>query len=140
MFTDEQVADMAAGLGAWRDWTPTVTQGVGVTVTVSNARYAVIGKVCFLYAKLTLTSAGTAGQAMVVGGIPAGIAPLATYMGVGSFMYYDAGSTYKIGAPVFISDTTLRLRCHLGGDLGVDPAITCANTDELTFTIMYELA
>src|SRR5215210_6522373 len=59
----------------WVSWTPTLTQGAPVTVTVVLARYTTVGKTAFVQFQLTLSTAGTANTQIVLGGIPAAIAP-----------------------------------------------------------------
>lgn len=45
--------------GAWTSWTPTITQGVAVTATVSSARFARYGRTIVFRAHLAVTGAGT---------------------------------------------------------------------------------
>lgn len=52
------------GLGT--TWTPTLTQGAGVSVTVNIARYWVEGRRCKCEMQLTCTSTGTASNAISV--------------------------------------------------------------------------
>ena len=132
-------------LARWVDWTPTVTQGAAVTVTVTEAKYCVIGKVAHFYAKVALTSAGTAGQYIVIGGIPAAAAMAATaYYSVGHFVAYDAAPSALFYAGVLRSNnnaSALIMNTDGGtGALGINPAWTVANGDSLNISGTYRVA
>ena len=52
--------------GAWLDWTPTVTQSASVSVTVARAKYMRLGRLIIGDCQLTVTGAGTGGNAVRV--------------------------------------------------------------------------
>ena len=144
MFTDQQVADMTAALGAWRDWTPTVTQSGAVTVTVTEAKYCLVGKVCHIYAKLAVTGTGTGANAIVVGATPVAAQPaVAAGEGMvhGQAWVQDAGAANYYGLAVNSSganwifpDTNTREY------IGVDPNFALANGDKIFFSATYRVA
>jgi hypothetical protein len=48
-------------MGAWLDYTPTITSGAGAfTLVTAEGRYKVIGKTCFVNVTIRITNAGTA--------------------------------------------------------------------------------
>lgn len=57
-------ADVFAG--PWVDYTPTLSQGAGISVTKIVAKYRFVGKVCEWYFVLLLNANGTAGQPVLV--------------------------------------------------------------------------
>jgi hypothetical protein len=133
------------GIGeAWTSYTPTVTQGVGVTSTVSYAKYSRVNKIVTLSVAVTCTSAGTAGSTINVT-LP--VAPTATAgafgktFGAGGF--YDSSTTQQynltlqqsgINSVAFYGDGT-------GGSyFGQFPGVTIANGDLLFFHAVYEVA
>jgi hypothetical protein len=134
------------GIGeAWTSYTPTVTQGVAVTATVNEARYARVNKIVIVKAHLSLTSAGTA-SSVIVCSLPTGLNAVNT-TGVfrptaGLGLFYDTSTTtqYLLGCQAsaggmqFVSDVVG------GNNFGATPAVTIANGDFLAFTITYEVA
>src|SRR6266516_2283138 len=78
--------------GTWTAFTPTLTQNVGIAITVNNARYIKIGHTVIVYILVTTSATGTAGNDIIIGGIPAAIAPLSSGAAtcVGSFQYRGA--------------------------------------------------
>ena len=139
--------DIAGASGIrWVDWTPTLSQSAGITITVTRARYVIVGKIAVVQITLALTSAGTAGQRIYLAGIPAAIAPLSTggiSNPIGTFGYFDAapGAFYS-GTAIVMNATTLAFSA--GGSnndhLGVAPALTIANGDTIGVQGCYEIA
>lgn len=68
--------------GAWSTWTPTVQQGVGVSVTVGHATWGRWGRLIIASFRLSVTSAGTAGQGVGVS-LPVNAARTAGPVGTG---------------------------------------------------------
>jgi hypothetical protein len=123
---------------AWVDYTPTLTQGVTVTKTISHARYCQIQKTVIVSMFLYATSAGTAGQFVTVG-LP--IAPKSAGTQLGTGFIYDASTNvlYNV-SPTFSTGTLFDMFYQTGNGFGVSPAITLANTDQLRFNLTYEVA
>ena len=123
---------------AWVDYTPTLTQGVAVTKTISYAKYCQIQKTVIVSIFLTATSAGTAGQFVLVG-LPIAPKSGATQLGTG-FIYDASTNALYIVSPNFSTGTIFDMFYQTGNGFGVSPAITLANTDQLRFNLTYEVA
>ena len=96
----------AVPLGAWTAYTPTLTQSVTVTKTVTYAKYQRVGRMINVQALLACTGAGTAGNAVVFG-LPVAAANATSLTPCGTFYLRDdsAGTSYH-GAAVFAGVTT----------------------------------
>lgn len=131
--------------GAWTTWTPTITQGVGVTLTNTYARYAIVGKIAHVQFRLVATSAGTEGSTIVVGGLPAAVAPKnaissGTYVG-GVGTVNDVGTAIYTGGAVSASASTVQFISNAGTNfVGATPSFALANNDEIGGDFSYEIA
>jgi hypothetical protein len=125
-------ADATDGYEAW---TPTITQGVAVSVTIDVSKVKRIGNTCHLTMKLTCTSAGTAGQPVIIGGIPTPAETVAGYyMGLGT--YDPAAGADQFFAVYAVTATSWRFRnLATGANFGL--ADTLANGDQLGFDLTY---
>jgi len=124
---------------AWVDYTPTLTQGVAVTKTVSNARYCQIQKAVFITVRLIVTGAGTAGQGVAVG------LPIAARTGnstiSGIMTVYDASTnTFYPCAGQLNTTTDIFGFFNSGFAFGTAPAVTLAVNDQVTLSLTYEVA
>jgi hypothetical protein len=130
--------------GAWTAFTPTLTQSAGVAVTVANARYMILaGKTAIVQIQLAVTGSGTAGSAIVLGSIPAALAPRISGILCGYFWYADTGTAYYVGATRMESTTTARFYVHnaaASSPLGTTPSFGAANGDSFEVNMQYELA
>ena len=135
--------------GAWTTFSPTLTQSTSVTLTTATGRYLHFGYVCHLHIFLNPSGTGTAGNDMIIGNIPAAIAPRTSGaiaggdfdgdIGVGT--YHDSGSALYLLHCYFASSSTLRLQHSAeisGANFGAAPAVTVAAGDSLSLTIVYE--
>lgn len=123
---------------AWTSYTPTLTQGVAVTKTVTYAKYQRVGRTIIVSMRLVITSAGTAGSVLLAG-LPIAAADASGV--VGSFRYFDAGNTNFAGTACGSTTTTVQfIVSSNGGSFGALPAITAANTDVLQVSVTYEAA
>lgn len=118
-------------------YVPTLTQGVAVTFTTEFAVYVRVGGWVLANVSLSPTSAGTAGQPLVIGLPP--VAPLA-YRHVGMGSVYDASvTTYYSGAVFWLSATTCRIVPHAGnaglGSVGFTAALAAG--DLVMLHLMY---
>lgn len=85
----------ATRLGAWTDYTPTLTQSGAVTKTVTSARWVRAGRRVSFQVVLTATGSGTANNVVLVG-LP--VAAVATLLPMGSGMIFDtSASTFYSG-------------------------------------------
>lgn len=126
---------------SWQNWTPTVTQGVAVGITVDYARYVVLANTVIVQARLAITSAGTAGNAIVIGGIPAAVAPVrgGTFLDViGTMIVQDTGTAYYHGGLVSSGVTNWVAMAHNGAQIGVAPNFALANGDYIGIQATYE--
>lgn len=125
----------------WMDWTPTITQSVNVTFNTTFCRYCIDGDTIHLRAELAVTSAGTGGNVIIIGGIPAAIAPVNATGIFGVFQVLDSGTSFYVGAAQFQSASTFRGTSHNGGAIGsVGPNFALANGDAIYFVGAYEKA
>ena len=131
---------------AWVSYTPTVTQGVGVTATVTTARWTLVNKIVFVQVTLSLTSAGTAGIPLAISAPVA--AKAASFSGafagsVGAGGFYDANTSQQYNFTVqMFSSLEFRFYANgTGGSLfGQYPAVGIANGDYVFFQATYEAA
>lgn len=132
-------------LGASTTWTPTVTQGVAITgLTIAKNNYRVNGKTILIRAKITMGSAGTATNAVSIGGLPTLFPIIAAdnEMPIGTFVYFDSSaSTYYQGVCVATGVSTFTLQTNnVTGAFGTAPAVTIASPDVLYIYLNYEVA
>jgi hypothetical protein len=99
-------------LGAWTDYTPTLTQSVTVTKTVTYAKYLKLGRTVHVSAILTVTGSGTPSQAIAVG-LPVTAAFAGAPFGSGRISDGGANST---GYAELSSTTTVGLILHAAGN------------------------
>ena len=135
--TNLPVSDIGA---AWTSYTPTVTQGVAITKTITYAKYSQIQKLVVVNVSMPLTSAGTASNGVSVT-LPV-TAANSQRLG-GSFQFYDvSANTSHVGVPFLLTTTSVGFITSASADsyFGGFPAITIANGDYLFATIIYEAA
>ena len=126
----------------WMNWTPTLTQGVAVTITVNYARYVIIGQTVVMMIRISCTSAGTAGNFISIGGQAAIIQPAnasgVTVIGSGIINDDSAGTNYQ-GALIAFGATDWRFIINLATNyFGINPAVTLASPDAISFVASYE--
>lgn len=122
-----------ANTDAWTTYTPTLTQGVTVTKSLTRNRYTKIGRTIVGNVYLSLTSAGTAGGHLKVG------LPEACTSGGGSAWFFDASSStrYVLSASLASATEFWFLHDTSGANVfGAAPAVTVASGDliEVNFT------
>lgn len=131
-------------VGRWITWTPTVTQGVAVNITILYARYIAINNVVILQARVRCTSAGTGGSSISIGGMPVAFRPI-TFDGVnamaslGTGVLLDSSAGYYFGALLAAGANDWRLLGYLTGYFGNNPNLALANNDEITIEANYEI-
>ncbi len=126
----------------YTDWTPTVDQGGAVNVTVDEAKYALIGKICHVQAKLTVTGAGTGGNSIIIGGQPAAIQPaLTSGAPAGTGIVVDTGTASYPGILSIVGATTWYIiDAGTRNYVGLNPNIALGNTDVILFSAVYRVA
>ena len=136
-------ASTPAWLAAMVDWTPTVTQSGAVSVSITYAKYLRLGNLALVMMWLTCTNAGTGNNDIVVGGIPAAIAPANTGTPcVGVATVRDAGTGFYNGNVMPASASTVKFvtpQTSGGAYIGKTPNFALANTDEISFVAMWPI-
>ncbi len=141
--TEKSVRTYVDALGTWQNWTPTVDQGGAVSVSVNLARYTVIGDTVHMMASLSVTSAGAAGNAIIISGWDSAIDALAGWNGVpvGTCRITDTGTTDYWGIVYHPSTTALRfIDSVTQGQIGGNPSFALAIGDIIKFSLTYERA
>lgn len=130
------------GIGAWTNYTPTLTQSATPTYTVEYASYMKIGRMVTVQLSLGLTSAGTAANAVVIG-LPTGIGNPVGYRMLGHAGIYDASaSAWYLGMAQYASTTTFTIvQSGFGGSLGAAGSFTAAlaSGDKVTAQLTYQV-
>lgn len=130
-------------VGRWVDWTPTVTQGVSVTVTVIYSAYFVLNRLVIVNARLNITSNGTVGSPIQIGGQPTIITPTAiaaeNVIGIG--MVLDNG-TARYSGPLIAAVGGWIMQPHntAGSGIGNVPSFGLTTTDVVSFAATYQSA
>jgi hypothetical protein len=93
---------VSTGLGAWATYIPTLTQSGAVTKTVNAARYMKVGRHIVAQVFLTVTGAGTGGNAILVGLPETAVSALA----FGSGYLLDASGGLFYAGVAYPSSTT----------------------------------
>lgn len=130
----------------WTTFTPSVTQGAALTMTVNYARYRVIGKTAFVQIKMTYSSGVSAAPNDIqITGIPAAIQPARTgnLSVAGTFVFWDnSTSTQYVGYAASATTTiVIGFRDNVAGTaIGTNPNVAMAASDVVMATLMYEIA
>jgi hypothetical protein len=127
--------------GTWTAFTPTLTQGATISITVNSARYAKIGRLAVVFIQLTASSAGTAGGGIIIGAIPAAIAPLTANGATPVGTAYLGFTPPRVGAVIAVSTTQLDVQVDNNtGVAGAAPAVTLASGIVVSLTATWETA
>lgn len=129
--------------GRWVDWTPTLAQLGAVTVTVTVARYEAKGDTVTVEVRLDVTSAGTVGNPVVIGGVPSAIAPanVGNLNVIGNGMVYDTGTMAYEGSLVAVGVSDWRFITNgVGNYVGITPNFALASGDVISFRATYKRA
>jgi hypothetical protein len=130
--------------GAWTTWTPTASQSVALTLSSAVGRYIQIGKMVIATADITINSTGTAGQVVVIGGLPVtstqrGNAGAGSYFDVSATTDYHLFGTWQSTTQVALGSNNSSTASGAGG-FGLSPAVTAAAGDIVHLTLVYEAA
>jgi hypothetical protein len=126
--------------GDWTSYTPVITQNATLTTTVSYAKYQQVGKMVTVQVQLSITSAGT-GNNIIVVTLPINMSSSSEDRSYGSFMYKDSGTAYYQGSVIGSSASAVKFVVHNSQNfLGSVPNFAAANGDAIGFTISYEVA
>lgn len=124
----------------WENYTPTLTQGVTVSKTITVARYCQLQKTIIVQIALGCTSSGTSGGQVRVGLPIAGT----NDRPIGSFLFFGGPSHFgnKVGMALTNTATTAGgfVQDGLSNWFGVNPAFQLLNGDYLYLQLSYEAA
>lgn len=128
--------------GALTSWTPTVAQGVGITVTNQYSRYQLSGRLVTGWFAVTCTTAGTAGQLIVVD-MPFDSAATDQPCGVATYLQVSSGLNFQTVLVAGSSGGVINFEMRVGGSatdprMGVGVGITVANGDVIRGQFAYE--
>lgn len=130
-------------VGRYQDWTPTVTQLGAVAATVTEAKYIRREGFVHIYCELAITAAGTANNAIVIGGIPAAIVPSPgpTYWPMGIGHVVDTGTNVYHGTAYIITGAIHLFNTSAAGaaDIGVNPNFALANGDFVYLNMYWKI-
>jgi hypothetical protein len=121
------------------NFTPTMSQLGGITLSTATGRYIRYGPLVIATTRCIASSSGTASNALVVGGLP--VTALDTAAGGGTcFGFFSRASNpnYLLHG-VWVSTTAVNF--YSGGAatglFGVNPAVTIVSGDEVDLTFIY---
>jgi hypothetical protein len=144
MVWDNSAWVVLSATGVWTSFTPTWTQSVAISKTVSYSKYIQIGKTVIYQGYMVATSAGTASNPIGISIPVTASSQYATaYTAIGSAQFVDVTPGYYTYSGVanlssgVITITTLGTAANL---VGVNPAVTVASTDIISWSVMYEAA
>ncbi len=128
----------ALGGGGWQDYTPVVTQGVEVAVTVNYARWVQQGKTVDVQLEVEATGAGTASQTIQIS-VPLPFKSSLPFVGVGS-VYDASAATHRYGFVRSATSTTVWMsdvNVSSGQVIG-QSGVTLASGDAVALGCSYE--
>ncbi len=124
------------------NWTPTITQSGSVTITSSDCWYIIRDKICHLRAELVVTGSGSAGNNIVIGGIPTAAQPAnlaANTASLGRAIVYDSGTAVYLGFVVPNSAASSFVMRDTNTRNIIGTSFALANNDRITITCNYEV-
>jgi hypothetical protein len=129
---------------AWESYTPTIKGGATtVTATIIYAKYARINKNVIVQVAATVTSAGAANGVVTIS-LPVGLDALfnSDFRSVGVFVIKDSGVGWYTGVAITSGTTAIAaLSYGATNNMGANsPAMTLANGDGVSMSIIYEVA
>jgi hypothetical protein len=133
---DILTADDLNAIGVWATYTPVLAQSGSRSVTVNQAKFVQINKMCIANIDLTCTTTGSGGSLITVSMPVAFGGSSNTVMGSGFF--YDSSVTNNILVSVLSeagSPPTFKFRADATSS---DLNTAVGNDDVLSFTVVYE--
>jgi len=131
----------------WTAFTPTVTQSGAVTLSANTSKYLTIGDLTVLAINVTVSSAGTANNAIyITGSFPTGY-PTGTNMPGTAILYDTSATNFYNGLSVIggnyiymQSGTPVAAATMNWGQTSSGAAIALANGDQIQITLVYRNA
>jgi hypothetical protein len=121
------------------NFTPTMSQSGGITLSTATGRYTRYGPLVIATTRCIASSSGSASNALVVGGLP--VTALDTAAGGGTcFGFFSrAGNPNHLLHGVWASTSSVNFYSGAAatGLFGVNPAVTIASGDEVSLTFVY---
>lgn len=127
--------------GAAVTFTPTLTQSVSVSTSTASGHYVRLGKLVLAQISLVASSAGTAANGIVIGGLPVNQSNDGFPHALGYFSRGGPPGTLNyVLVASFATSTTMSLISGAAatGAFGVNPAVTLASGDVIGLTVFYE--
>lgn len=130
-------------VGRWVDWTPTVTQSIAVTATVTYARYELRGNTVNVSVRLDITSAGVIANVIIIGGVPTAISPanVGSMNVIGNGVVWDVSVARYQGSLIAVGVSDWRFQASGNSNyIGITPSFALASGDIISFKATYERA
>lgn len=126
--------------GALPSWTPTISQPSALTIsTFSTRSYQRVGKMVNAWASFTIGSAGTAGNVIVIGGLPVAAANSADIHG--TYWYFNNIGLFQTGDVAGDSTTTFKMIVQGASNYyGNNPSYAATSGDLVRFQVSYPVA
>jgi hypothetical protein len=133
-------AGLSGLTGGWTSYTPSLDQSGAVTKTVTYAKYIQIDKLCICNVRLDVTGTGTTNNAVTIGLPLTSAGGAGLRIGIGNF--YDASTAIGYNGAIQVNTTTTVCIFPDGANnfIGVTPNIALGASDQLTLSLMYEVA
>lgn len=123
---------------AAQSFTPTLTQSASVTASTAAGRYFRLGSWVFYTVRLVASSSGTAGNAIVIGGLPVAAADTSVAAAPGWANFTRSSNPVYPLAAHWNTSTSVRFFANAGTNVfGINPAVTLASGDEMNVTGFY---
>ncbi|MBM4407825.1 MAG: hypothetical protein FJ038_04295 [Chloroflexi bacterium] len=126
-------------LAAWSAWAPVITQSSTPSQSYSDSSYMRVGRLIIAVARISFTGAGTASNP-IYSTWPVVPKSYGSEMAVGSFMYFDSGTTVRAGTCMFVNIYGVGFNYDGYGNKMGNGDFTIANGDTFTFQLIYEAA
>jgi hypothetical protein len=137
------IAGLAAAVGnfgASTSWTPALQQSVVVTLSSVSGRYITIGSLVVAWGRCVASSAGTAGVAIAMTGLPVNEAGFTNAFCFGTFSRAANPNYLLVGQALSSSSVNFYSGNAATGLFGINPAITLASGDIVDVTFIYPVS
>lgn len=136
-------ASQIVHMGAWKTWTPTVTQSTTPTFTTTRALYTQVGKTVIAHCTLQFDggTSGTAGNVILLGGLPVNMKNADGNGNKGVYNLLDSGTAFYGGSAVSATTSSVKFIDSGQADyIGAAPSFGLTTNDILSATLTYEAA
>jgi len=138
-YYDGAAWDQIGPLSAWSTWAPAITQSSTPSQLYSDSYYMRVGRLIIAVARISFTGAGTASNP-IYSTWPVTPRSFTQEVAVGSFQYFDSGTTVRAGTCMFVN--IYGVGFNYGGYVNKmgNGDFAIANGDTFTFQLIYEAA